>query len=736
MTRFTLRPLCGLLFVLATLLDTPVALAAEGGRPRIGVALSGGGARGAAHIGVLQVLESLRVPVDCITGTSMGAIIGGAYAAGITTEELEQVVVETDWGDVFNDQPPRQEQSIRRKADQLRGYSEIELGLQNGEVKAARGLVSGVQIESFLRRLTRPVADIEDFTRLPIPFRTVATDIETGEAVVLERGSLPQAMRASMAIPGLIAPVELNGALLVDGGIANNLPIELARQTCADVVIAVNIQSELFKRDQLNSAFSITGQLINLLGKTRVDAEIATLGAEDVLITPQLGAISSSSFDRQTEAVAIGRAAALELSAALSRYSLSETDYSLLRNTQMRHNTRLGKVAGIRFEGLERSNAAVLGDLMKSQPGQELSEEVLAADMRRIYGRGDFEGIDYRIAPDGDRRTLVVRPREKSWGPDYLGFGLGFASDFTGESQYSLMLQHRKTWINHLGAEWGNELQVGRRNRLSTEFYQPFDDTGRWFVRPGVALETYKQGLFFDHKQLATYAFEQASADIQLGYNIGTLGVLHGGLIWKWGTYRRDTGTFLLEEGSYDTRGLQATLLIDQLDRSRLATSGYALTVHAQRNRQQGSQNLDYRLLEARGLGVFNHGAHIIGLALQGGTSFGDELPGQELLQLGGPLRLSGYRIGEFQGQRYSLIRLDYRNRAVRLPAILGSGVFLGGSLESGRMDGLLNTTTGSGRVNSASIYLSADTAFGPAYLGLGLGDDGRRTLFLVLGTP
>jgi NTE family protein len=705
-------------------------------RPRIGLALSGGGARGAAHIGVLQELEALRIPVDCITGTSMGAIVGGAYAAGLSADDLEAAVVATDWDDVFNDKPPRQEQSIRRKADSLKGLSEVELGLKADGIAAARGLVSGVQIESFLRRLTRPVADVAHFAELPIPFKAVATDIETGDAVILDHGSLPQAMRASMAIPGVMAPVELDGKLLVDGGIANNLPIGLVRQTCADVVIAVNIQSTLLKREQLSSAFSITGQLINLLGKSRVDAELATLGENDILIAPDLGDITSGSFERQPEAIARGRDAAQALAATLRRYSLPEDEYLALRSSQTLASNGLGKVAQIRFEGLKRTNDAVLRDLMHSASEDSLSEETLAADMRRIYGRGDFEGIDYRIAPQDGVRTLIVSPREKSWGPDYLGFGLGVASDFTGDSQYNLIVQHRKTWINALGAEWATELKIGWRNRISSEFYQPLDAAGRAFVQPYLSAETYKQSLYVDSERIATYAFEQGTVGLDLGYNFGTVGMLRAGPVWRKGSYTRDTGTALVAGGDYETTGLQIRLLVDQLDRVRLASEGYAFDLTALKARQRDGTKLDYSLLEGHGQLFLDQGPHILGISVEAGTSFNTTLPGQDLFQLGGPLRLSGYRFGEFLGAQYDFARLEYRNRAIRLPAILGSGVFLGGSIETGRMDNLLNTGANSGRRYSTSIFLSANTALGPAYLGFGVGDEGSKTLFLVLGVP
>src|SRR3954470_19983279 len=277
--------------------------------PRIGVVLSGGGARGLAHVGVLKVLEELRVPVHCVTGTSMGAIVGGAYAAGTPPAELEAFVRRADWDEIFRDSPPRTEISTRRKIDEYKTLFAPEYGVTRQGLVLPKGVIAGVSIEAFFRGLTQSAIDVTDFDRLPIPFRAVAADIETGEAVVLSHGSLARAMRASMAVPGALAPVEIDGRLLVDGGIANNLPIDEARKLCGDVIIAVNISTAPLKREEITSAFSVAGQLINFLGKVNVERQLNSLGARDVLVAPELGDISAASFERSADAIRIGEEA-------------------------------------------------------------------------------------------------------------------------------------------------------------------------------------------------------------------------------------------------------------------------------------------------------------------------------------------------------------------------------------------------------------------------------------------
>ena len=243
-----------------------------GHAPRIGLALSGGGARGIAHVGVLKVLEEMRIPISCVTGTSMGAIVGGTYAAGRTPQDMETRVVAADWETIFRDAPPRKEIAVRRKVEDYFTLFKPEFGVKDG-LALPKGLIAGVSIETFFRELSTPAFGVGDFSKLPIPFRAMATDIETGESVVLDKGSLAQAMRASMSVPGAIAPVEIDGRLLVDGGIANNLPIDEARKLCGEVIIAVNISTPPLKRDEITSALTVTTQLINFLGKQTVDQQ-------------------------------------------------------------------------------------------------------------------------------------------------------------------------------------------------------------------------------------------------------------------------------------------------------------------------------------------------------------------------------------------------------------------------------------------------------------------------------
>ena len=733
-TRFTRA---GVFLAGMAALAPVVAQTASLPAPRIGLALSGGGARGLAHVGVLKVLEEMRIPISCVTGTSMGAIVGGTFAAGRTPAEMETLVLEADWDEIFRDKPPRKEIALRRKVDDYKTLFAPEFGVKDGGLALPKGVIAGVSIESFFRTLSTPAFAITDFDKLPIPFRAMATDIETGESVVLTSGSLANAMRASMSVPGAIAPVERDGRLLVDGGIANNLPIHEARRLCGDVIIAVNISTPPLKRDQLTSALAVTGQLINFLGKQTVDEQLKSLGSRDVLIAPDLGDISAGSFDHAADAIRIGEQAARALAGKLARYSVPPEQYAAVRGGQVRQAQALGTVDEIRVEGLQRTNPEVVRQLVESKPGEPLTEEKLGADLRRVFGTRDYETISYRVVGgETGPRALLIQPTEKSWGSDYLRFGLGLASDFSGDSQFNLLAQYRSTWLNHLGAEWLTELQIGQDTRLSTEFYQPLDDAGRWFVAPNALIGQQSRGVFANGDKVAEYLVSVAQGGVDAGRTLGTWGQLRVGAVYSRVNARVDTGSPLLPSLRETTAGMRAGLFVDQTDAAWFPREGFGVVADGYAALESFGSAATYQRIDGTVRGIKSWGAHTLNAAASGGTDLGSDMPAYESFSLGGPMRLSAYRINEFSGREYWFGRLVYYNRALPLPELLGSGIYVGGSAELGRIADRVDGLPSTGTLWSGSAFLGADTFLGPIYFGVGLGTSGNWSLYLFLGAP
>ncbi|MEO8304060.1 MAG: patatin-like phospholipase family protein [Betaproteobacteria bacterium] len=714
----------------------PPSTRVAGTPPRIGLALSGGGARGIAHVGVLKVLDEMRIPISCVTGTSMGSIVGAGFAVGTPPEKLEKIVLAANWAQIFRDNPPRQEISIRRKGDDYKTLFAPEFGVKDGGLALPIGIIAGVSIEAFFRVVAEPAAGISDFDKLPIPYRAMATDIETGESVVIGHGSVAQAMRASMSVPGAIAPVELDGRLLVDGGIANNLPIDEARKLCADVVIAVNISTPPLTRKEITSALSVAGQLINFLGKQTVDQQLKSMTSRDVLIEPDLGTISASSFERSKDAIRLGEEATRAMAASLSRYSIPPDQYAALRAKQVTTHVAEGKVDEIRFEGLSRTNSEVLRGLVETKPGEPLSEQRIGADLRRIYGRGDFEGVDYHIVGENGPRAMVITPREKDWGPDYLRFGLGLESDFQGDNAFNLLMQYRKTWLNRLGGEWLTEAQIGQDTHLFSEWYQPLNEAGVWFGSLYGSVGQTSRGVFQGDNKIADYLIGSLRGGADLGATLGTLGALRVGAQWTQVHARVDTGDPILPSVRELTAGGRVTLTVDALDHPWFPQDGYsAIVTYYGATKDLGSA-LNYQRLEARGNFAMSWGPNTLNLVASGGTDFGSNMPAYESFALGGPLRLSGFRLNQFSGREYVFGRAMLYRRLVALPDLLGSGLYAGVSAEVGNIRNRFDALQSPGTIYSGSVYLGADTSAGPAFLGAGFGTGGAFSVYLLLGAP
>ena len=362
------------------------ASAAEQKRQKIGLVLGGGGAKGSAHIGVLKVLEELKIPIDCIAGTSMGAIVGSLYASGMSTAEIEEVLTTVDWDDLFTDDPPRKDIDFRRKQEDLTYLSKISVGIKDGKVALPKGFTAGQKIGVFFQTLMVPVAGITDFDNLPIPYRAVAADLETGDMVVLGKGSLADAARASMSVPGVFPPADVEGRYLTDGGIVRNLPVDVVREMCADVVIAVDVGKPLPQRDALTNPIAIMNQMIDIMMKQNVQVQIDSLKDRDVFIRPELGTITSADFKRGKEAVERGEKAAMLKENELRQYSVSEKEYEAFLAKHKRKDVSIIKVGSITIEGLDRVPPEAVQSKLKIQAGDEL-------DAKKTQGRC---GIDLR----------------------------------------------------------------------------------------------------------------------------------------------------------------------------------------------------------------------------------------------------------------------------------------------------------------------------------------------------
>ena len=714
-------------------------------RPKVALVLSGGGARGLAHVGVLQVLERERVPVDIIVGTSMGAIVGGLYASGMKATQIEQELLAARWEEIFAARVERRELPERRKDQDLEMSAALELGWREGELRVPQAAVSSRGLETLLRRYTLPVRDVTDFDRLPIAFRAVATDMESGEQVELSTGDLAVALRSSMSVPGVFAPIEREGRVLGDGGLVNNLPVDVARRMGADVVLAVNVGTPIGGRETLGSVLGLTAQMINILTEQNVQRSLASLTPRDVLIRPELQKLSATNFDKAAQFVERGRAAAEAVLTRLSAWSVdTETHAQWLHRTST-PTTPPVRLAFVELEGSEVVNAQRLASQLQSRSGQNFDPATAERDTRRLAASGDFLRADYRLVqrPGGD--GLLLEVEDKPWGPNYFRFGVDLATDFAGRSAFNLKIAHERRWLTASGTEWRNRLHLGESPLLASELYHPLRWNDRndedWFASAWTSGEFQVLSSFDDQgRETAQFNRMTGLLGVDVGRAFGALGTLRVGLLHS---AQRTSPRILGAAAQASPRvevwretSLNLRLSADQLDFALFPQQGWRAQAGLQAGRREGGSVSEptYRI-NVNGTWVGSVSRHTLNLHAQAALSDegGNPLVGR--FTLGGFHNLSGYASGQLNGNHLLLMRATWYTRLQQSVA-LTRGFFVGGTLEAGnvwmdhRRVSLSDLRTGS------SLFLGADTGLGPMYLGLTSAPRGGTGLVFFIGRP
>jgi NTE family protein len=707
-------------------------------RPRIGLVLGGGGARGSAHIGVLKVLEEMHIPIDYVVGTSMGSIVGGGYASGKSPEELEAKIRSADWKRLLSDRIRREDRTIYQKELERENIWGLEIGYRDGQLLLPRGAVIGSQIELFFGGLVNLYHG--SFDDLVIPFRAVATDIGTGEMVVIDRGSLVGAMRGSMSVPGVFSPYLFDNRLLVDGMLVANLPVGVARKMGADVVIAVNVGSKLAPREKIRDALSVTGQMVSILTEQNVQASLKSLTADDVLVDVQaeLGDFSAGDFPNTVSTVPLGEVAARKVADKLRRYSMAPAEYQAFRAEQLSRyrDTREDRIR-IDTTELKHVNPKSVEATVGTESGGMVTESQaqLDAGLRRLSSTEDFEKVDYRFEEVNGERVLVIRPVEKDWGPNYLRFGLDLSTDFKGQSSFDVLVNHRMTWLNSLGLEWRNLVSLGRTTSLHSELYQPLDYQSRFFVAPNVEFTRQRNDLFFDETPVSTYLVQRSLYGLDVGANMGTLAQVRLGYV---GGHEQATPEIALAgfQPIEQTIGaLRASAVYDSFDNWAFPRNGLHATASALFSSDGLGSDANWERGEVRVDKAFTFGRHRFQVGLAGGSSFDSDLPVFEAFPLGGFMRLSGYGYQQFIGQKYALGRVIY-TYSFGQSQLSDSALYVGGSLEAGNVYDRLNGPSSTGLKPGASVFFAADTAFGPAYFAVGAGEHGSYAVYIYLGKP
>ncbi len=724
--------------------------------PKIGLALSGGGARGLSHIGVLQALEELRVPIAYLSGTSMGGLVGGLYASGLTTQELKEAATGgIDWKKVFSTVPPHEELSLRDKQQLNRFIPGLEVGLSSEQLISS-GFLGGQELFLTLHRYTRGI-EIPDFNQLPIPFKCVATDINKAEPVVLEKGNLAMALRATMSVPFAFSPIEIDKHLLVDGGILNNLPIDVVRKMGANVVIAINISSPVGKADQSSSFVTVALQAVDIALVQNTLQSLQSIKNSDILIEPNIEEFTSSDFEKAEILIQRGYNAIMEKSWLFTGLALSEEEYQhyhqMIKARKPQEEDRNIQPAFIHFKGNKRTEKKLLESRIENLESKTLNVEDLENVTRHLTRLNDISQVTYRITEnETGEKGVLFNVDEKSWGPHYLKLGINATTGFDRRADFSTLLRHSYLNATPYGGEWINEIKLGNEYYYFTEFYQPLDYQGKFFIAPHFKLHRRFVDIYEGTNKIAkaSYLVQGYRVGIDVGMNVSNRAEIRLGMRYVSDTPHLQAGeNNLYPETGFHEPALAFSYLLDSSNARLFATKGSKIKLQGEYHDKSFGAKRRYSLLSLDAAHYFtpdlsfnSENKYVIKkpqITFEGrifvSSSFGTEPPPHDYVSLGGTLLLAGYPQYSMMGSEAVFGQIGaFLNPDFIAPLKNFSDVRLFASLHSGKawmkperikLQNLLTGGLGG---------LVWDTNFGNIFFGMGYTQGGDVRYLFSLG--
>ena len=715
--------------------ESPTVAAAE--RPKIALVLSGGGAHAVAHLGVLRELERQRVPIDLVVGSGLGGLLGGLYAAGMSPNEIGALIKSTDWIEIFDPGSGRQDLSFRRKQDDGDFLIKYRVGIQDGKAQGATGLVSTGKLAWLLGGATLDAKYIDDFDQLPVAFRAVALDLLTGEEVDMASGSLELAILATLAAPGTFPPVRFEDRLLISGGLVNNLPVDIAKEWGADVVIAVDLPVHQSTADEVNSVFAVLDQVGNMQLQKSRSRGLELLDDTDILIAPDAQAVGNQDFAGLIAAARAGQEAALAAAPRLAGLSLGEAAYD-----RFVADNALKLADDPIIVAIELDNQSNVADgLIEVQVTQKLNAELdikqLEQDLRKIYAMSLFETVDFRIDRGPEGATLKIITVEDITREKFWRFGINVEDDLEGNSAYTASASFTWTQLNRLGGEWRSVMRIGERQQLSTQFYQPLDERGRWFVEPSLGFVERNVNTFVDGEIDRQFRVTNLAATLAVGRVLGNVAELRVGLLRGSGETKVNIGPDMPTQ-DFDAGAFLASIRYDTIDNPFWPRFGTEAKLAWRGEREALGSDVDLDIL-VTGLST----AHSWGTrTLIGSFNVQAQVntaPGvQNLLQTGGFLNLSGFPRDSLTGRYTGVARLIYYERIgiQLLRGMLDTPLFVGASLELGNAWQDSSDISVSNSLLAGSVFAGLDTIIGPVYLAGGLAEGGNSAFYLFIGRP
>jgi len=709
----------------------------EGERPTVAVVLGGGGAHAIAHLGALEELERQQVPIDLIVGSGMGGLIGGLYASGMTTAEIREFFLSTDWADIFDPNTAREDLSYRRKRDDDNFLIKYRVGIKDGQTQLPAALIPNKKISQLFQSVVAHTKGIQNFNNLPVAYRTVAMDLLTGEEVILESGSLDRAMLATLTAPGTLPPVQIDGMHLVSGSLLNNLPVDVARDLGADVIIVADVGPYLRTAGELNSIFGIADQVSHILQRHNSAASMSRLRASDIVITPTVGPARETDFSALEERLTEGAASVTAVADRLATIRVSDSEYRDFVSARQERRATDPVIAEIVLSNESNvDDALILAQL--SQPlNAPLDKEQLEADLRKIYGIGAFETVDFKLLPKGDDAILALRAIESRAGNRFWRFGVSLQDDLEGNSAYTGSASFTWTQLNRLGAEWRSVLRIGEIQQVSTEFYQPIDEMGRYFISAVAGFDesntnSFESGVITDQSRV-----RRILGQLAVGRIFGNSGEVRVGTVYGVGTTRSNIGSNV-PSTEFDVGGMTASAAYDSLDNVYFPNSGSSASVGWTGLRKSMGATTDIDVVAGEIGTVKSWGTNTLLGSLKFQTQLKEVTGIENLLSTGGLFNLSGYQRDELSGRHTAVGRVIYyrRIRSNPIRGLLDASIYAGGSVELGNAWQNSSDVTFSNSLFAGSLFLGADTFIGPVYLAGGLAEGGESAFYLFIGRP
>ncbi len=710
---------------------------ADSPRPKVAVVLGGGGAHGVTHLGVLQELERQRVPVDLVVGTGFGGVVGGLYASGMSVEEIGDFLFDTDWDNVFNPDTRREDLSFRRKRDDEDFLIKVRVGVKDGQAQLPNSLVPNDKLGQLLQSAVANTKGLQDFDALPIAFRTVAMDLLTGDEVVLDSGALDRAMLATLSSPGTLPPVQIEQQQLITGSLVNNIPVDVAREWGADIVIVVDIGTYIRTADDLRSIFAIVDQVSHVLQRNNSQASIEQMSDTDILIKPNVRPFKETEVSEPERNVKEGARSVSSMSDRFDAIRLDEQEFAALSAARLARRSIDPIISQVVLHNESKVDDAVIMAQLRQELGEPLDKEALEEDLRKIYGIGEFSSVEFDLRDVGGSSVLELRMVESHTGNRFWRFGISLQDDFEGNSAYTGSASMTWTNLNRLGAEWRSVFRIGERQQVSTEFYQPFVRSGRYFLSAIANYSERNVNSFVDGNIVGQSRVREVAGLLKVGRIFGNSGQVTAGLVRGEGSTRANIGSNI-PSGEFDIGGYAIGLSYDTYDNIYFPRTGARANLDWNGQRESVGASFDVDIVSG-GVGVARSwGDHTFvgGLTLQ--SQLEDVAGAQNLVLTGGLFNLSGYQSDELSGRHTAVGRAIYfrRFRSNPLRGFLDATMYFGGSLEIGNAWQNSGDISLSNTITAGSLFLGADTFIGPVYLAGGLAEGGKSALYLFVGRP